>query len=104
MERIKEESRRRRQAILEKYKNKHQLEEQHKQIDEPQPDNSERGTFILVCDNWGISVIRLALSSFIYIVILNLHHVGKNKSFSHSLWLAYILMLDMACINFKNRI
>ncbi|OWM75785.1 hypothetical protein CDL15_Pgr009429 [Punica granatum] len=43
VERIKEESRRRRQAILETYKNQHQPEEQQKQLAEPQPENSERG-------------------------------------------------------------
>lgn len=54
VERIKEESRRRRQAIMEQYRNQHKLEEQQKEVDEPQPDNSER----------GISIIRLDLRTF----------------------------------------
>ncbi|KAK4793393.1 hypothetical protein SAY86_023828, partial [Trapa natans] len=42
VERIREESRRRRQAILEQYKNKHKLE-QKKEVYDTQPDNSEIG-------------------------------------------------------------
>ncbi|KAK4789028.1 hypothetical protein SAY86_020347 [Trapa natans] len=47
VERIREESRRRRQAILEQYKNKHKLEEQQK-VDDAQPDNSEAGKVLPV--------------------------------------------------------
>lgn len=60
VERIKEESRRRRQAILDKCKNQHQLEEQQEQVAEPQPGNSEKGISIVKLDPGGSNVDLMA--------------------------------------------